>query len=170
MDKFIVISCLFILYIFLVVLNIPITPFITIYSSALLGTIETIIYIFLTSSIGVYFSLIVNRYFNNKIKFIKNNLSKMNLLFRPKVIYIILLQIIPIIPFSWIIIYVSNTNFSPTKFIFAYCIGCLFPISLSAYLGKSIIENDFFTFVIIFTIIILLIISSKIINTLLKNK
>jgi hypothetical protein len=75
-DKFIVIFVLFILYIFLVVLNIPINTFVTMYSSALLGTIETIIYIFFASSIGVYFSLIVNRYFNNKIKFIKTILQK----------------------------------------------------------------------------------------------
>ena len=116
--KIFTIIFLFILYICLVVLNLPVTPFVVMYSAALLGTIETIIYIFFASSIGVYFSLLVNRYFNKKVKFIRNQLSKMNLLFKPNIFYIILLRIIPIVPFSWITIYVSNTDFSAKKFLF----------------------------------------------------
>jgi uncharacterized membrane protein YdjX (TVP38/TMEM64 family) len=169
-EKILTISFLFILYICLAVLNLPVTPFVVMYSAALLGAIETIIYIFFASSIGVYFSLLVNRHFNRKIKFIQNKLSKMNLLFKPNIFYIILLRIIPIVPFSWITIYVSNTNFSAKKFLFANCVGCLVPITLSAYLGKSIIENNLFMFSIIFAIFIFLMICGKLLNKYLTKK
>lgn len=169
MEKIISMIFLFILYIFIVVLNIPITPFVTMYSAALLGVIETIIYIFFASSIGVYFSLKVNRYFNNRIKFVQNKLRKMKLLFKPKIIYIILLQIIPVIPFSWVIIYVSNTNFSSKKFLFAYSIGCIIPITLSAYLGKSIVENNYIFLSIFFVIFLSLIIIGKLTSRYLKK-
>ena len=168
--KILTIIFLFLFYICLVVLNLPVTPFVVMYSAALLGVIETIVYIFFASSIGVYFSLLVNRYFNRKVKFIRNKLSKMNLLFKPNIFYIILLRIIPIVPFSWITIYVSNTNFSAKKFLFANCVGCIVPITLSAYLGKSIIENNFFMFAIIFVIFIFLIISGKLLNRYLTKK
>ena len=168
--KIFTIIFLFILYIFLVIFNLPVTPFVVMYSAALLGTIETIIYIFFASSIGVYFSLLVNRYFNKKVKFIQNKLSKMNLLFKPSILYIILLRIIPIIPFSWVTIYVSNTNFSAKKFLFANCIGCIVPITLSAYLGKSIFENNFLLLSIIFVIFIFLIIIGKLLNRHLRKK
>ena len=169
-EKIFTIIFLFILYICLVVLNLPVTPFVVMYSAALLGTIETIIYIFFASSIGVYFSLLVNRYFNKKVKFIRNQLSKMNLLFKPNIFYIILLRIIPIVPFSWITIYVSNTDFSAKKFLFANCIGCIVPITLSAYLGKSIIENNQSMLLIIFLIFVFLIICGKLINKYLTKK
>ena len=168
--KIFTIIFLFILYIFLVIFNLPVTPFVVMYSAALLGTIETIIYIFFASSIGVYFSLLVNRYFNKKVKFIQNRLLKMNLLFKPSILYIILLRIIPIIPFSWVTIYVSNTNFSAKKFLFANCIGCIVPITLSAYLGKSIFENNFLLLSIIFVIFIFLIIIGKLLNRHLRKK
>ena len=168
--KIFTIIFLFILYIFLVIFNLPVTPFVVMYSAALLGTIETIIYIFFASSIGVYFSLLVKRYFNKKVKFIQNKLSKMNLLFKPSILYIILLRIIPIIPFSWVTIYVSNTNFSAKKFLFANCIGCIVPITLSAYLGKSIFENNFLLLSIIFVIFIFLIIIGKLLNRHLRKK
>jgi uncharacterized membrane protein YdjX (TVP38/TMEM64 family) len=168
--KILTIIFLFLFYICLVVLNLPVTPFVVMYSAALLGAIETIAYIFFASSIGVYFSLLVNRYYNRKVKFIHNKLSKMNLLFKPNIFYIILLRIIPIVPFSWITIYVSNTNFSAKKFLFANCVGCIVPITLSAYLGKSIIENNFFMFAIIFLIFIFLIICGKLLNRYFKKK
>ena len=168
--KIFTIIFLFILYIFLVIFNLPVTPFVVMYSAALLGTIETIIYIFFASSIGIYFSLLVNRYFNKKVKFIQNRLLKMNLLFKPSILYIILLRIIPIIPFSWVTIYVSNTNFSAKKFLFANCIGCIVPITLSAYLGKSIFENNFLLLSIIFVIFIFLIIIGKLLNRHLRKK
>ena len=169
-EKIFTITCLFILYVCLAVLNLPVTPFVVMYSAALLGTIETIIYIFFASSIGVYFSLLVNRYFNRKVKIIRNTLSKMNLLFKPNIFYIILFRVVPIVPFSWITIYVSNTNFSAKKFLFANCVGCLVPITLSAYLGKSIFEKNLKTFLIVFAIFILLIICGKLLNKYLTKK
>ena len=168
-EKILTIIFIFILYILLIVLNLPLTPFVTMYSAALLGALETIIYIFFASLIGVYLSLKVNRYFNNQLEFIKKKLKKSNLLFEPKIIYIVLLQIVPVIPFSWIIIYVSNTSFSSKKFLMAYSIGCIIPITLSAYLGKSIFEDNLELLSIILAIFIFLIIFGKLLNSYLKK-
>ena len=157
-SKLFVISCLFIIYIILVVFNLPLTPFITAYSGALLGVYETIIYVFFASSIGSYLSLIVNRFFNKKNKFIYNRLVKMKLLFKPNIFYIILFKAIPIIPFSWVIIYISNTDYSSKKFLFANFIGCITTVVLFANLGKAIIENNLHSLLIISGIFIFLII------------
>ena len=158
-------TILFLLYVSVTILNLPITPFITIYSSTLFGVSETIVYIFFASCIGAYLSLIVNRYFNKKVKFISNTLSKMNLLFKPSTIHIILLKIIPIIPFSWVIIYVSNTNFSSKYFLLGYSIGTLVPITLTANLGKAIIDENLYMFsIIIFTLILLSVLGKYIKN------
>ena len=154
-------TILFLLYVSVTILNLPITPFITIYSSTLFGVSETIVYIFFASCIGAYLSLIVNRYFNKKVKFISNTLSKMNLLFKPSTIHIILLKIIPIIPFSWVIIYVSNTNFSSKYFLLGYSIGTLVPITLTANLGKAIIDENLYMFSIIIVTLILLSVLGK---------
>ncbi len=168
-EKIFTVTIIFILYILLIILNLPITPFVTMYSAAILGTLETILYIFFASLIGVYLSLRVNRYFNNKIGFIKKKLKKMNLLFKPKILYIVLLQIIPVVPFSWVIIYVSNTSFSSKKFLFAYSIGCIIPITLSAYLGESIFEHNFALLSIIILIFLFLIIFGKLLSAFLKK-
>lgn len=154
-------TILFLLYVSVTILNLPITPFITMYSATLFGVSETIVYIFFASCIGAYLSLIVNRYFNKKVKFISNKLSKMNLLFKPSTIHIILLKILPIIPFSWVIIYVSNTNFSSKYFLLGYSIGTLVPITLTANLGKAIIDENLYVFSIIIMILILLSVLGK---------
>ena len=154
-------TILFLLYVSVTILNLPITPFITMYSASLFGVSETIVYIFFASCIGAYLSLIVNRYFNKKVKFISNKLSKMNLLLKPSTIHIILLKILPIIPFSWVIIYVSNTNFSSKYFLLGYSIGTLVPITLTANLGKAIIDENLYVFSIIIMILILLSVLGK---------
>ena len=168
--KFVTVTFFFILYIFLIILNLPLTPFMTMYSAALLGVYEAVIYIFFASSIGAYFSLIVNRYFNRREKFIYNKFLKMNLLFKPSIFHIILLKMIPIIPFSWVIIYVSNTNFSSKNFLFAYSIGCLIPITLTAHLGRSIVENNIYLVSIITIVLVSLIICGKILSKYLSKK
>ena len=68
--KILIISFLFFIYILLVIFNIPLTPFLTAYSGAILGVYETIVYVFFASSIGSYLSLIVNRYFINNLIFL----------------------------------------------------------------------------------------------------
>ena len=168
-EKLFTVIFICILYILFIVLNLPLTPFVTMYSATLLGALETIIYIYFASLMGVYLSLNVNRYFGNQFGLIKKKLKKLNLLFKPKLIYIIILQIIPVIPFSWVIIYVSNTSFSSKKFLLAYGIGCIIPISLSAYLGKSIFENNFELLFVILAILIFLIIFGKLLNYYLKR-
>ena len=153
--KLLTILYLFFIYILLVIFNIPLTPFVTAYSGAILGVYETIGYVFFASSIGSYLSLIVNRYFNKKNSFIKDRLSKLKILFKVNILYIILFKAIPIIPFSWVIIYVSNTNYSSKKFLFGNFIGCISTIVLIANLGKAIFENNLYLISILSVIIIL---------------
>ena len=62
-NKTITILILFLIYLIIVMLNLPLTPLITTYSGALLGLYETIIYVFFASSFGSFLSLLINRYF-----------------------------------------------------------------------------------------------------------
>ena len=156
----------FFFYILIIILNLPLTTFITVYSAGLIGVYETIIYVFFASSFGAYMSLIVNRHFNKKEQFVRNKLKKLNLLFEPKINLVILLKAIPIIPFSWVIIYLSNTNFSSIKFLFSYCIGSLVSISLFANLGNAIFNKDIYLTIIILLFLITIIL----IGYLLKKK
>lgn len=153
--KILIISFLFFIYILLVIFNIPLTPFLTAYSGAILGVYETIVYVFFASSIGSYLSLIVNRYFINK-QFIKEKLAKLKVTFKVNIFYIILLKAFPIFPFSWVIIYVSTTNYSSKKFLLANFVGCLSTITIVANFGKAIFENNLYL-VLIFSILFILI-------------
>ena len=162
--KLLTILYLFFIYILLVIFNIPLTPFVTAYSGAILGVYETIGYVFFASSIGSYLSLIVNRYFNKKNSFIKDRLSKLKILFKVNILYIILFKAIPIIPFSWVIIYVSNTNYSSKKFLFGNFIGCISTIVLIANLGKAIFENNLYLISILSVIFILILTSGYLIK------
>lgn len=141
-NKTILILVLFSTYILIVILNLPLTPLITTYSGAFLGVYETIIYVFFASSIGAYLSLLINRYFlrnqNLLNKIIKFKIPK------PSFFIIFLLKAIPVLPFSWVIIYTSATDFSSKKFLLAYCAGCLSTIILFANLGNAIVTNNFF--------------------------
>ena len=91
-------------------LNLPLTPLITTYSGAFLGVYETIFYVFFASSLGSYLSLLINRYFlrnqNLLNKIIKFKVPK------PSFIIIFILKAIPVLPFSWVIIYTSASDFS----------------------------------------------------------
>jgi uncharacterized membrane protein YdjX (TVP38/TMEM64 family) len=168
--KLLTFSCLFIIYVILVIFNLPLTAFITAYSGALLGVYETIIYVFFASSFGCYLSLIVNRYFNKKNKFIYERLAKMKMIFKPNIFIIILLRAVPVIPFSWVIIYVSMTSFSAKKFLIAQVIGCLSTIILVANLGKAIFENNLHSLLIIAGIFIFLIILGSLLRNYLLKK
>jgi len=162
--KFLIFFIFFFFYIFIIILNLPLTTFITIYSAGLVGVYETIIFVFFASSVGTYLCLIVNRHFNKKDQFIKDKLIKLNLLFEPKIILVILLKAIPIIPFSWVIIYLSNTNFSPIKFLFSYSIGSLVSISLFANLGNALFKNDIYLTTIILLLFLFIIILGNLIK------
>ena len=150
-NKSIAISMLFLIYLIIVILNLPLTPLITTYSGAFLGVYETIIYVFFASSLGSFLSLLINRYFlrnqNLLNKIIKFKVPK------PSFIIIFLLKAIPVLPFSWVIIYTSATDFSAKKFLLAYCAGCLTTIILFANLGNAIVTNNFFE-LIIFSLLI----------------
>ena len=141
-NKTILILVLFLTYILIVILNLPLTPLITTYSGAFLGVYETIIYVFFASSLGAYLSLLINRHFlrnqNLLNKIIKFKIPK------PSFFIIFLLKVIPVLPFSWVIIYTSATDFSSKKFLLAYCAGCLSTIILFANLGNAIVTNNFF--------------------------
>ena len=167
-NKTITILILFSIYVAVIMLNLPLTALITTYSGALLGVYETIIYVFFASSIGCYISLLVNRYFlrnqNLLNKIIKFELPK------PSMILIFLLKAFPVLPFSWIIIYTSATDFSAKKFLIANSAGCLTTITLFANLGSAIINNNFFDLLIIsFLFFILLIIGYFLKNYFLKK-
>lgn len=146
-NKTITILILFLIYLIIVMLNLPLTPLITTYSGAFLGVYETIIYVFFASSFGSFLSLLINRYFllnqNLLNKIIKFKVPK------PSFIIIFLLKAIPVLPFSWVIIYTSATDFSAKKFLLACCAGCLSTIILFANLGSAIITNNFFQLIII---------------------
>ena len=146
-NKSITILILFFLYLIIVMLNLPLTPLITTYSGAFLGVYETIIYVFFASSFGSFLSLLINRYFllnqNLLNKIIKFKLPK------PTFIIIFLFKAIPVLPFSWVTIYTSATDFSAKKFLLAYMAGCLTTIALFANLGNAIITNNFFQLIII---------------------
>lgn len=163
--KLLIILYLFFIYVLLVIFNIPLTPFVTAYSGAILGIYETIAYVFFASSIGSYLSLIVNRYFNKKNKFIKNKLKKLKILFKVNIFYIILFKIIPIIPYSWVIIYVSNTNYSSKKFLLGNFIGCISTIVLIANLGKAIFENNLYLILVIGIAFALIVTSGYLLKT-----
>lgn len=163
--KILIIMYLFFIYLLLVIFNIPLTPFVTAYSGALLGVYETIAYVFFASSIGSYLSLIVNRYFNKRNNLIKKKLKKLKILFKVNIFYIILFKIIPIIPFSWVIIYVSNTNYSSKKFLFGNFIGCISTIVLVANLGKAIFENNLYIILVIGITFALIITSGYLLKT-----
>ena len=146
-NKTITILIHFLIYLIIVMLNLPLTPLITTYSGAFLGVYETIIYVFFASSLGSFLSLLINRYFlqdqNLLNKIIKFKIPK------PSFIIIFLLKAIPVLPFSWVIIYTSATDFSAKKFLLANFAGCLTTIALFANLGKAIITNNFFQLIII---------------------
>ena len=62
-NKTITILILFLIYLIIVMLNLPLTPLITTYSGAFLGVYETIFYVFFASALGSFLSLLINRYF-----------------------------------------------------------------------------------------------------------
>ena len=145
-NKVILIIILFLIYITIVILNLPLTPLITTYSGAFLGVYETIIYVFFASSLGSYLSLLINRYFlrnqNLLDKITKYKIPK------PSFLIIFLLKAIPILPFSWVIIYTSATDFSSKKFLLANSAGCFSTIILFANLGNAIVTNNFLELII----------------------
>lgn len=146
-NKSITILILFFLYLIIVMLNLPLTPLITTYSGAFLGVYETIIYVFFASSFGSFLSLLINRYFLRN----QNLLNKIIKFKLPKLSFIIifLFKAIPVLPFSWVIIYTSATDFSAKNFLLANMAGCLTTIALFANLGNAIITNNFFQLIII---------------------
>ena len=146
-NKSITILILFFLYLIIVMLNLPLTPLITTYSGAFLGVYETIIYVFFASSFGSFLSLLINRYFLRN----QNLLNKIIKFKLPKLSFIIifLFKAIPVLPFSWVIIYTSATDFSAKNFLLANMAGCLTTIALFANLGHAIITNNFFQLIII---------------------
>ena len=146
-NKTITITILFLIYITVIILNLPLTALITTYSGALLGVYETIIYVFFASSLGSYLSLLVNRYFLRNQNLL-NKIIKFELP-QPSVILIFLLKAFPVLPFSWIIIYTSATDFSAKKFLLASSAGCLTTIILFANLGNAIVNNNFFNLLIV---------------------
>jgi uncharacterized membrane protein YdjX (TVP38/TMEM64 family) len=146
-NKTITITILFLIYITVIILNLPLTALITTYSGALLGVYETIIYVFFASSLGCYLSLLVNRYFLRNQNLL-NKIIKFELP-QPSIILIFLLKAFPVLPFTWIIIYTSATDFSAKKFLLACSVGCLTTIILFANLGNAIVNNNFFNLLII---------------------
>ncbi len=156
-NKFYTIFFLSLIYILMVILNIPLTPFITTFSGAYLGVYESFFYIFLCSSFGSYLSLLLNRYINDKESIFKKKLNKYNLLFEPSFYHILILKILPIMPFSWVIIYTSNTRYSSNKFLLINMIGCTPNILLFSNLGKAILDNNLKFIILIFIIFIFLI-------------
>ena len=146
-NKSITILILFFLYLIIVMLNLPLTPLITTYSGAFLGVYETIIYVFFASSFGSFLSLLINRYFLRN----QNLLNKIIKFKLPKLSFIIifLFKAIPVLPFSWVIIYTSATDFSAKNFLLANMAGCLTTIALFANLGNAILTNNFFQLIII---------------------
>ena len=161
-NKTITILILFLIYLIIVMLNLPLTPLITTYSGAFLGVYETIIYVFFASSLGSFLSLLINRYFlqdqNLLNKIIKFKIPK------PSFIIIFLLKAIPVLPFSWVIIYTSATDFSAKKFLLANFAGCLTTIALFANLGNAIITNNFFQLIIISLLFFILLIIAYILR------
>lgn len=145
-NKVILTLILFSIYITIVIFNLPLTPLITTYSGAFLGVYETIIYVFFASSLGSYLSLLINRYFlrnqNLLDKITKYKIPK------PSFLIIFLLKAIPILPFSWVIIYTSATDFSSKKFLLANSAGCFSTIILFANLGNAIVTNNFLELII----------------------
>ena len=93
----------------------------------------------------------------SKINSIKGDIRNQNLLNKiikfklPKLSFIIifLFKAIPVLPFSWVIIYTSATDFSAKKFLLANMAGCLTTIALFANLGNAILTNNFFQLIII---------------------
>ena len=147
-NKTITIFILFAIYILLVVLNLPLTAFITTYSGAFLGVYETIFYVFFATSLGSYLSLIVNRYFFRRNQKILSKILKIKFP-KPSILLIIFFKAIPVLPFSWVIIYTSTTNFSAKKFLIANFLGCLTTVTIFANLGNAIITNNFLQILII---------------------
>ena len=95
-------------------------------------------------------------------------ISKKNI--RVNLLNILVLKILPIIPFSWVNIFVSSTKFNATKYLLINMIGCVPNILLFTNLGKNIFETNIINILFIGVLyLILILIGAIYMNFFLKN-